>query len=85
MQGRTLTTAWVGDSRAVLGRQRRKHRRGTWQRASGTTSSGSPGWGGWEAVDLSVDHKPTEAAERQRILGASGRVERCVLLLPAPL
>lgn len=57
-QGRTLTTAWVGDSRMVLGHQKR-------------------GWrAGWEAQDVSVDHKPTDVAERQRILGSHGRVER---------
>jgi hypothetical protein len=58
-QGRTLTTAWVGDSRMVLGRQRKK------------------GWrSSWEAIDLSVDHKPTIPEERQRILDSHGRVER---------
>jgi serine/threonine protein phosphatase PrpC len=58
-QGRTLTTAWVGDSRMVLGRQSKK------------------GWrSSWEAIDLSVDHKPTIPEERQRILDSHGRVER---------
>lgn len=31
LQGRTLTTAWVGDSRMVLGRQRKKGWRSTWE------------------------------------------------------
>lgn len=30
-QGRTLTTAWVGDSRMVLGRQRKKGWRSSWE------------------------------------------------------
>ncbi len=61
LQGRTLTTAWVGDSRMVLGRQKKK------------------GWrSAWEAIDLSIDHKPTIPEERQRILDTHGRVERCV-------
>lgn len=59
-QGSTLTAAWVGDSRMVLGRQRKKGWRNT-----------------WEAIDLSVDHKPTTPEERQRILDSHGRVERC--------
>jgi serine/threonine protein phosphatase PrpC len=59
-QGSTLTTAWVGDSRMVLGRQSKKGWRNT-----------------WEAIDLSVDHKPTTPEERQRILDSHGRVERC--------
>lgn len=54
-QGRTLTTAWVGDSRGVLGREGKK---------------------GVEAVDLTYDHKPTNAEEKARILRANGRVER---------
>jgi serine/threonine protein phosphatase PrpC len=60
-QGRTLTTAWVGDSRGVLGR-----------RSEGGTS--------WEAVDLTVDHKPTSPEEKSRILRSNGRVERCARL-----
>lgn len=56
LQGRQLTTAWVGDSRCVLGRA-------------------SPG-GGWEALDLTADHKPTNPGERERITRAQGRVER---------
>lgn len=64
MQGSTLTTAWVGDSRMVLGRQKKK------------------GWrSGWEAIDLSTDHKPTTPEERARILDSHGRVERCACLV----
>jgi serine/threonine protein phosphatase PrpC len=56
LQGTTLTTAWVGDSRIVLGRQGKR--------------------GGWEAVDVSHDHKPTLPEEKARILKQQGRVER---------
>lgn len=57
-QGTRLTTAWVGDSRCVLGRQ-------------------APGEGlGWEAVELTFDHKPTNPGERERIARCQGRVER---------
>ncbi len=57
-QGKTLTTAWVGDSRGVLGREGKK---------------------GWEAIDLTTDHKPTAPEEKARILKANGRVERCAM------
>lgn len=57
LKGRTLTTAWVGDSRGVIGRD-----------------VGN----GIEAVDLTIDHKPTTPEERNRILNANGRVERLV-------
>lgn len=33
---------------------------------------------GWEAVDLTYDHKPTNTDEKARILRSNGRVERCV-------
>jgi serine/threonine protein phosphatase PrpC len=33
--------------------------------------------GGWEAVDVSHDHKPTLPEEKSRILKQQGRVERC--------
>lgn len=67
MQGSTLTTAWVGDSRMVLGRQKKK------------------GWrSGWEAIDLSTDHKPTTPEERARILDNHGRVERCACPITHP-
>jgi serine/threonine protein phosphatase PrpC len=56
MQGKTLTTGWVGDSRIVLGRK--------------------AGKGDWEAVDMSVDHKPTQPEEKTRISLSQGRVER---------
>ena len=55
VQGKTLTTAWVGDSRGVLGRESKR---------------------GWEAIDLTTDHKPTAPEEKARILKANGRVER---------
>ena len=55
LQGTTLTTAWVGDSRGVLAREGKK---------------------GLEAVDLTYDHKPTNAEEKARILRSNGRVER---------
>lgn len=54
-QGKTLTTAWVGDSRGVLGRQTKK---------------------GWDAIELTNDHKPTNPDEKARILRSQGRVER---------
>lgn len=55
-QGKTLTTAWVGDSRGVLGFK----------------ADGGP----WEAIDLTIDHKPTIPEERERILHSNGRVDR---------
>eukprot|EP00879_Flechtneria_rotunda_P011713 GHRR01012234.1.p2 GENE.GHRR01012234.1~~GHRR01012234.1.p2 ORF type:complete len:382 (+),score=136.61 GHRR01012234.1:110-1255(+) len=57
LKGKTLTTAWVGDSRMVMGRRIKR---------------------GWEAIDLSHDHKPTTPEERARILRSHGRVERLV-------
>ena len=62
LQGKTLTTAWVGDSRGVLGRTAKK--------------------GGFEAVNLTTDHKPTLPEEKARILAANGRCERWVGLSP---
>lgn len=56
LKGRTLTTAWVGDSRGVIARH-----------APAT---------GWQAVDLTNDHKPTNPEEKARILRSNGRVER---------
>jgi serine/threonine protein phosphatase PrpC len=47
LRNRTLTMAWVGDSRSCLGRQ---------------------GLAGLEAVELTVDHKPTDPIEKERIL-----------------
>ena len=59
LKGKTLTTAWVGDSRGVLGR--------------------SKAGGGYEAVPLTKDHKPTAPEEKARIVATNGRVERCRL------
>jgi serine/threonine protein phosphatase PrpC len=59
LSGKTLTTAWVGDSRGVLARINRNG-------------------GGYEAVSLTKDHKPTLAEEKARIIASSGRVERLV-------
>ena len=56
LKGKTLTTAWVGDSRGVMGR----------------TKKG----GGYEAVALTKDHKPTAPEEKARIVATNGRVER---------
>lgn len=56
LKGKTLTTAWVGDSRGVMGR----------------TKKG----GGYEAVPLTKDHKPTAPEEKARIVATNGRVER---------
>ena len=56
LKGKTLTTAWVGDSRGVLGRAKKG--------------------GGFEAVALTKDHKPTAPEEKARIVATNGRVER---------
>ena len=56
LKGKTLTTAWVGDSRGVLGRSKKG--------------------GGYEAVPLTKDHKPTAPEEKARIVATNGRVER---------
>jgi serine/threonine protein phosphatase PrpC len=37
---------------------------------------GRVGKKGWEALDLTVDHKPTMPEEKARILASQGRVER---------
>lgn len=59
LKGKTLTTAWVGDSRGVLGRSKKG--------------------GGYEAVPLTKDHKPTAPEEKARIVATNGRVERWAL------
>uniref|UniRef100_A0A7S0YI47 PPM-type phosphatase domain-containing protein n=1 Tax=Polytomella parva TaxID=51329 RepID=A0A7S0YI47_9CHLO len=64
LKGKTLTTAWVGDSRGVMGRETRK---------------------GWEAIDLTTDHKPTTPEEKNRILKSSGRVERLIDEMGQPM
>jgi serine/threonine protein phosphatase PrpC len=35
-----------------------------------------PESGAWQALDLTYDHKPTAAGEKERILRSQGRVER---------
>ncbi|GLI69998.1 hypothetical protein VaNZ11_014732 [Volvox africanus] len=64
LKGKTLTTAWVGDSRGVLGREGKR---------------------GWEAIDLTTDHKPTAPEEKARILKSNGRVERLVDEMGQPM
>lgn len=64
LKGKTLTTAWVGDSRGVMGRHTPK---------------------GWEAIDLTNDHKPTNPEEKARILRNNGRVERLVDEMGQPM
>lgn len=56
IQGKTLTTAWVGDSRGVVGRYTPED--------------------GLVAHELTVDHKPMNPDERERILACGGRVEQ---------
>eukprot|EP00955_Chlamydomonas_euryale_P025127 264663-Chlamydomonas_euryale.AAC.1 len=56
LKGKTLTTAWVGDSRGVMAVQ-------------------GPGDVAPRAVDLTVDHKPMDPVERDRIVKSNGRVE----------
>ena len=60
LKGKTLTTAWVGDSRGVLGRSKKG--------------------GGYEAVPLTKDHKPTTPEEKARIVATNGRVERSAVV-----
>lgn len=62
LQGMSLTTAWVGDSRAVLGRRVRQ--------GQGAVAQA------WEAVALSKDHKPTHPTEQKRISSTGGRIQR---------
>eukprot|EP00955_Chlamydomonas_euryale_P007593 80434-Chlamydomonas_euryale.AAC.1 len=57
LQGNTLTTGWVGDSRGVIGRETQEN--------------------GWEAIELTEDHKPANPEEQARIIASNGRVERC--------
>ncbi len=57
-----IATAWAGDSRMVLGRQR----------------SNEDGQSFLEAVELTEDHKPDNPGECRRINEAGGRVDRLV-------
>ena len=57
-----VATAWAGDSRMVLGRQR----------------SNEDGQSFLEAVELTEDHKPDNPGECRRISEAGGRVDRLV-------
>lgn len=57
-----IATAWAGDSRMVLGRQR----------------CNEDGQSFLEAVELTEDHKPDNPGECRRINAAGGRVDRLV-------
>ncbi len=57
-----IATAWAGDSRMVLGRQR----------------FNEDGQSFLEAVELTEDHKPDNPGECRRIDEAGGRVDRLV-------
>ncbi len=57
-----IATAWAGDSRMVLGRQR----------------TNEDGQSFLEAVELTEDHKPDNPGECRRINEAGGRVDRLV-------
>ncbi|KAI8463900.1 MAG: phosphatase 2C-like domain-containing protein [Monoraphidium minutum] len=72
LKGAHLTTAWVGDSRAVLARVA----------ADGGAGGGSSGL---IAFDLTADHKPTNPGERERILSCNGRVERLMDEMGQPM
>ena len=63
LSGTRVTTAWAGDSRAVLART-----------DPGNSPKGVPRL---VAVPLTRDHEPCLQAERRRIVAAGGRVERC--------
>ena len=68
-QGRSLTTGWVGDSRAVLGRNRI---------IAGPARISTK----LESVALTRDHKPTEPKERQRLLEARAIVRPSRVINP---
>lgn len=69
----TLTTAWVGDSRAVLGRRlvdadkglkAPKQHQQQWQQWGGGSGSSSSSSQKWQVIQLSDDHKPERPDEQ---------------------
>lgn len=60
VQGQTAFIAWVGDSRAIIGRSN-----GSQEGKSGVT-----------AIDLTYDQKPIRSDEKKRVRAAGGRVTR---------
>ena len=69
-QGRVVTTGWVGDSRAVLARNRI------------TVGSQPRGTTQLQPVPLTKDHKPTDPKERQRLQEARGIVRPSRVINP---
>ena len=70
-QGRVLTTAWVGDSRAVLARNRQAA-----PAATGVMNTQL------QPIPLTKDHKPTDPKERQRLLEARAIVRPSRIINP---
>lgn len=62
---RSITTAWVGDSRAVLGRRRRllQTRIHHQQQQQQNSAPQQQPQSSWEAIPLSMDHKPERRDE----------------------
>lgn len=81
LDGADLFCAWVGDSRAVLGRRELCVERvgeegdGNVPRSFSGKASEKEMYG-TIAVDLSSDHKPDRRDEKRRVRGAGGRVTR---------
>ena len=71
LSGTRLTTAWAGDSRAVLART--------------DPDIILKGFPRLVAQPLTRDHEPSLEAERRRIVAAGGRVERCTSPAAAPV